>query len=1123
MRRRIAVPIVLALALAAFAPAGASAAAAPAWQLTVTPMPANFTPGGEGEYLLLATNVGAEATSGEITLKTALPAPLEFLSARASTSETPGTEAPECPDGPGVVVVTCTTTEAVPPGRWLAVQVKVKVPLFAEEEVVSAQASVEGGGAQTRTALSPTRIGPNPLHFGFLPGFEAPINEEDGTAATQAGGHPYQLTVALGFPTEEPGAGLTNAGHPRDVYAELPRGLLGDPAATPVLCTEAELTSEGKPDCPPESQVGLFDLTTLSAGTGIITSQLYNMVPPPGAAASLATNAGGVGIFIHLLAGVRSDKDYGVQSASHDLLALGSNPIFGVQVQVWGDPSSPAHDRVRGVCMFSGDPCPATEEHPAAFLTMPTGCPAQPPAFGIHADSWEEPAPEFEEATASYEGSEVNGCEALEFEPKLSAQPSTDLADSPAGLDVDLHQPQDTDKERLSTAALKDATVALAPGLVANPSQADGLAACSEQQIGYLAEDEEAGIHFSKSPQSCPEAAKLGTMEVTTPLLAEYKNEGTELETDPETGEAIPRPVPAPGEGNGAVYLAEPFHNPFGSLLAIYLVVEDPRSGTVAKLAGKVEPDPKTGQLTTVFEENPELPLEDVRLHLFGGARSSLTTPLTCGAHTTTSTLTPWSSPEGADAHPESSFQTTAEPGGGSCPGSEGAAANTPALSAGTISPQAGAYSPFVLKLGRNDGSQRLSGLDTTLPPGLTGKLAGITECSDAQLAQAKAREHPNMGQEEKEHPSCPSSSEVGQVTVAAGSGPTPFHTQGHAYLAGPYKGAPLSLAVIVPAVAGPFDLGAVLTRVALHLDPATAQIHAVSDPFPQILDGIPLDLRQVSLTMGRPDFTLNPTSCDPMSLTGSATSSLGSVAALSNHFQVGGCSSLKFKPHMTLKLKGGTRRTAHPKLIATVYSQGAGVANLSRVQVKLPASAFLDQAHIRTICTRVQFAAGQGNGAECPKGSIYGEAQVKTPLFDYTLPGKVLLRSSNHKLPDLVIALQGPVNQPIAVELDGKTDSIHGALRNTFEAVPDQPFDQARVVLFGGKRGLVVNSRNLCSQSKRASRANVRMLAQSGKVRQLHPLVRNSCKRHRKGRKRHGHHRHRHGRGHKARRGGRR
>ena len=318
---------------------------------------------------------------------------------------------------------------------------------------------------------------------------------------------------------------------------------------------------------------------------------------------------------------------------------------------------------------------------------------------------------------------------------------------------------------------------------------------------------------------------------------------------------------------------------------------------------------------------------------------------------------------------------------------------------------------------------------------------------------------------------------------------------------------------MIVPAVAGPFDLGTVVTRVALHVDPATAQIHAVSDPLPTIIDGIPLDVRTISLEMGRPQFTLNPTSCEAMSVSGTATSSLGNAAALSNPFQVGGCSQLKFKPKLSLKLKGQTKRTGHPKLIATLRSQGAGVANLARVQVKLPSSAFLDQAHIRTVCTRVQFAAGAGNGAECPKGSIYGEALVKTPLFDYPLPGKVFLRSSNHKLPDLVIALQGPSNQPIAVELDGKTDSVKGALRNTFEAVPDQPFDTARVVLFGGKRGLVVNSKNLCSQSKRASRANVQLNGQNGEVRHLHPLVANSCKKRKAHKKKHRAHKHK-GRG---------
>jgi hypothetical protein len=516
----------------------------------------------------------------------------------------------------------------------------------------------------------------------------------------------------------------------------------------------------------------------------------------------------------------------------------------------------------------------------------------------------------------------------------------------------------------------------------------------------------------------------------------------------------------------------------------------------VAKLPGKVTADPVTGQLVTRVTESPELPLEDVELHLFGGPRASLTTPPTCGTYTTTSTLTPWSTPEGADAHPTDSFQTTTSPDGGACPRSAGEAPNKPSFSAGTLSPQAGAYSPFVLKIVRGDGSQRIAAIDTVLPKGLSGKLAGVAYCPESGIAQAIARNKPNEGALERQSPSCPASSEVGNVDVAAGSGITPLHAQGHAYLAGPYKGAPLSVVTIVPAVAGPFDLGAVAVRVALNVDPETAQIHAVSDPLPQILDGIPLDVRSIALEMGRPQFTLNPTSCDPTAVLGSAISPLGSSAALSSPFQVGGCSALPFKPKISISIKGQTKRAGHPALKAVATAK-PGEANIGSVSVALPPTEFLDQSNIKTICTKVQFAAHS-----CPKGSIYGKARATTPLLDGTLSGPVYLRSSTHQLPDLVVALKGPASQPIEVALAGRVDTFRKGIRNTFEAVPDAPVTKFVLEMQGGKKGLIENSTDIC---KSANKATVKMTGQNGKVHDFEPVLKTSCKgKARKGKKKH-------------------
>jgi hypothetical protein len=410
---------------------------------------------------------------------------------------------------------------------------------------------------------------------------------------------------------------------------------------------------------------------------------------------------------------------------------------------------------------------------------------------------------------------------------------------------------------------------------------------------------------------------------------------------------------------------------------------------------------------------------------------------------------------------------------------------NAPKLSAGTLNPAAGAYSPLIFKLSREDGTQRLAKIETTLPSGLSAKLAGVAQCSEAEIAKAKAREHPDQGALEQADPSCPAASEVGVVNAGAGAGPNPFYTQGHAYLAGPYKGAPLSLVAIAPAVAGPFDLGTVVIRSALYLDPTTAQVRVVSDPLPTILDGVPIDLRSVAVRAVRPNFSLNPTSCAEKSFGGSATSTLGQATPISERFQVGGCKSLAYKPKIHARLFGPIHRGGHPRFRA-IFEAKAGEANTARVAFALPRSEFIDQSHFRTICTRVQFAANQ-----CPPGSIYGHVKAKSPLLGYTLEGPIYLRSSSHELPDVVAALRGPPSQPIEIDLDGRVDSVHGGIRTTIETVPDAPVTKAIITLQGAKKGLFQNSTNICKGNYRAT-AN--LTAQSGKAITLRPQMKADC-----------------------------
>jgi hypothetical protein len=897
--------------------------------------------------------------------------------------------------------------------------------------------------------------------FG-LQSFSATATSEGGTVDFQAGSRPFEYTVKLTMNTNAQGK---PEGTLRDLILNLPPGMVGNPTAIP-RCSGKDFEGQ-TPHCPADTQVGIAFISVF--GLPAAREAVYNLTPPNGVPASIGTSIASNNSFQE--ASLRSDDDFGIDISD---ITIPNVDIVTFTEKIWGVPADPGHDPERA-CIIGGIRvlgCSSSLK-PLPFFTLPTSC-GEPLETTLHVDSVDDPGV-FDTKTvfSVEEGGEpagLDGCNHLEFKPTISSQPTTTLADSPTGLDFTLHQPQTQDPEGLSTAHLKDTTVTLPQGMALNPSAAAGLGACSVGQIGYAPSEGE--IHFSKAPQSCPDSSKVGSLEVKTPLL----------------NHKLP----------GAVYLAKPYENPFGSFLAIYLAVEDKDTGTVAKLAGKVTPDPSTGQLTTAFTENPQLPVEDFELHFFGGPRAALKTPLACGKYTTASAMVPWSTPEGETVHPSDSFQTSVAAGGsGACPASEAAAPNKPTFTAGTVAPQAGAYSPFVLKVARADGSQRLRQLDTTLPKGLSARLAGVPYCPEGAIAQAKGREAPNQGALEQASPSCPAASEVGTVTVGAGAGITPFYTTGHAYLAGPYKGAPLSLAVITPAVAGPFDLGAVVVRVALNVDPETAKVSAVSDPLPQVINGVPLNVRSIAASLARPSFSLNPTSCDPMQVLGSATSLLGGSASLSSPFQVGGCKALKFAPKLSLSLKGGTKRGQHPALKAVVtYPKKGSYANVASAQVTLPHSEFIENSHFKTICTRVQFAQDA-----CPKGAIYGFARATTPLLDKPLEGPVYLRSSSHQLPDLVVSLSGQVE----VVLAGRVDTGKGGgLRNTFEAAPDAPVSKFVLEMQGGKKGLLVNSENIC---KKPQRASAHLTAQNGKVSDTTPLVANDCKsaKGRKGRKGHG------------------
>lgn len=876
----------------------------------------------------------------------------------------------------------------------------------------------------------------------------------------QAGGHPGALSERFRLSTAPenpwgaafPSFAVVNA---KDIVTNLPPGLIGDPLATP-RCAQQELA---RAVCSGAAQVGVLRIEGNRRQEPMSRPRyelpLYNLVPPPGVAAQLgAPLPNPVNAAAHVDAGLATGSGYGIEAAA--LNSTGAEGLISVDATVWGVPHDSSHDAERfcptpggGETTTSlGGECPSDEELASElkpFLRNPTSCSVAHTAT-LKVDAWQAPG---DFVDASSEMPQMEGCDQVPFEPGFSLAPTTTEAASPTGLHVDLHLPQPEGATERGEADLRKAVVTLPQGIDVNPASADGLAGCSPAQIEL----------DGGKPARCPDAAKVGTVEVATPLLE--------------------------GPLKGGVYVATPYENPFDSLLALYIAVDDPRTGIVVKLPGRVEADHVTGQLTTTFDESPQLPFADFKLDFFDGPRAALKTPATCGTFTTDAVLTPWTAPEGEDATRSSSFQVNAGPGGSACASSPEAAPNNPGFSAGTLTPEAGAYSPFVMHLTRADGAQELEGLSVTLPPGLTGRLAGIPFCPDGDIQRAATR----AGRAEAAQPSCPAVSEVGAVTVGAGAGPHPLQVSGNAYLAGPYRGAPLSLAIVTPAVAGPFDLGTVVVRSALYVNPETAQIHAVAGPIPTILEGIPLDVRSIAVKLDRPGFTRNPTSCEPMAIAATALSSVGQAAALGNRFQVGGCEALPFGPQLALSLKGGTKRGAHPALTAVLTSR-PGEANIAATQVTLPHSEFLEQGHIQTICTRVQFSEGGGNGEKCPPESVYGFARAQTPLLDHPLEGPVFLRSSSHELPDLVAALGGQIE----VVLDGRVDAVNGRIRNSFEVVPDAPVESFTLEMLGGAKSLLVNSTELCLKPG-SHRVSADFSGQNGKLFHAEPLLKAQCK----------------------------
>jgi hypothetical protein len=895
-------------------------------------------------------------------------------------------------------------------------------------------------------ASAPAGAQPSEHPFEIVPG-----SFHFAPSRSQAGAHADWVT-SFDIAHEEAGPATGRTYNDvRTTIVNLPAGFIGNNTAVPT-CTPLQLHTAGPlgqaTRCPPASQVGTISvalhLNENSPTPEQSTFALYNMeVTSPGIAAMLGFKAV---ILTQELAIAARPADEGLTVTSPDIVDLGE--AHDISVTVWAVPGAHEHDAQRGQeCTYFGQgsgvsrlECRGGGEQVAGslkpFLANPTSC--EPTTASMSSNSWEEPF--LEEPgrwpAATTEVAPTGECDRVPFSATIGSSPSTTSAESPTGLDFSMEVPQTWDKpETLATSDLKDASVTLPQGMTINPSAGSGLGSCSPAQFA-------AETAASLPGAGCPESSKIGSVEIETPLLAE------KLE--------------------GAVFVATPFENPFGSLLALYVVAKAPERGVIVKVAGQVHLDPVTGQLTTTFLNNPQAPFGRFTLKFRPGATAPLVTPPVCGSFSSQASLAPWSAPLEPQLVSSPAFAVTSGVGGGPCP-SGGVPPFHPQVIAGTNNNAGGSYSPFYLRLIREDGEQELTRFSTVMPSGLTGNLSGIPFCPDAAIQAARERTGPHGGGEEEATPSCPAASQVGHTIVGAGVGTVLAQTPGRLYLAGPYQGAPLSLVSITSAKVGPFDLGTVVIRFALRINPITAQVEVDatgSDAIPHIIQGIVVHVRDIRAYVDRPGFIKNPTSCERLQIQNLVQGANGGQASLASPFQAADCQSLRFQPDFKAQVTGRTSKTQGAGLKVDIAypppSLGAQ-ANIHAVKVELPIQLPSRLTTLQQACLASVFEA---NPASCPPGSIVGHAKAITPILPVPITGPAYFVSyGNAKFPELVIVLQG---YGITIDLHGETFiSKKGITSSTFHQVPDQPVTSFELDLPQASNSALAANVNLCALTR--------------------------------------------------------
>lgn len=1071
-------------AIVAVALAVAGAAAAPAlalepwWHLTTSARPSVLKPGGEDTIGFRASNIGNAPTSTENSVGEQTPVVIEAtLPPGLSVQRLP--TAPGAPEEPDVTLHRFPETElgnqqcSEPSLRRLRcsyetffgpvlpyefVEMSVAVDVEGGASGGLSTMSVVGGGATAASSKRRLVVDTAQPAFGVEEqSFSIVPEEEGGTVDARAGSHPYQLTT--NFALNQTADPVSPPAMPKDLKFTLPPGLVANAATFP-RCSEVAFLAEGPGNgfadlCANDAAVGVVDLTIRepefgNRATATYPVPVFNLNPKQGEPARFGFYFNGLTVTIDF--SLRTGGDYGATATVSNITEISN--FLAETLTIWGVPGESTHDTTRGwgcvaggFYQFNGSPpCnPAQQSHPTPFLTLPTSC-AGPFTATVEGDSWPTKAdPEGkrlaegpQNSTSLHDESErplgITSCNQLPFSPFIEVAPDVQEASTSTGLSVHVRVPQEANEnaQGLASSSVKDITVALPEGFAINPAGANGLEACSEAGVGFLGQTEfnpetehgdETMLFTPTLPNPfCPTAAKVGTVEITSPLL------------------------PPTQHVKGAVYIATQNQNPFGSLIAMYIVAEDPVSGVLVKLPGEVHLT-DSGQLVTTFKNSPQVPFEDAELHFFGGERAPLSTPSHCGTYTTNATFTPWSGQESVAS--QSHFEITGGPHGGPCPGAQ--LPFSPSLTGGTMDVNAGRFSPLTTTIGREDGDQNLQSVQLHMPAGLEGILKGVKLCPEAQA---------NEG-------TCGPESQIGETTVSAGVGSDPVSIKGgRVYLTEKYKGAPFGLSIVNPVKAGPFDLehdtsnpgqqpacDCLVVRAKIEVDPHTADLTVTTDPsgphaIPDLIDGVPAQIQKVNVLINRDHFTFNPTNCGALKMTSTIASDGGATAAAAVPFQVTNCAGLKFTPKFSVATAAKSSKADGASLVFKIsYPAGAmGTQSwFKEAKFDIPKQLPARLTTLQKACVAQVFEV---NPAACPAASLIGHAVVRTPVLPVPLAGPVYFVSyGNLRFPDAVVVLQG---YGVTVDLVGETfiDGKTGVTSATFASTPDVPFESIEVTI---------------------------------------------------------------------------